>query len=114
MRINNTFKIKNRDKIFSIKTNSRQAKYSFYMSHEQRKSDNVLIQCSCNALISSPVVCRVPSEYQQLLDTSVVRLNPGTISNNSKKSRLYSQVFCCEVFLKHSLQMGDLVLVLEL
>ena len=55
----------------------------------------------------------MPSEYQQLLNTSVVRLDPGTISRNCKKSRLYSQVFCFEVNLRHSLQTGDLVLVLE-
>ena len=55
----------------------------------------------------------MPPQYQPLLNTSVVRLTPGTISRASKKSRLYSQTFCFEVNSTSSLQLGDLALVLE-
>ena len=100
-------------KINDILLNSKQSKYSFYATHSQDVSSDALIQCTCNSLISVPTVCRVSPQYQPLLNTSVFRLTPGTISRASKKSRLYSQTFCFEVNLTSSLQLGDLALVLE-
>ena len=109
---NDIFKFKIDKRIISVKTNSKQFKYSFYMTHSQIVCSEV-IQCACSSLISTPTVCRVLPKYQPLLNTTIVRLNPGTVCKISKKSRLYSQTFVFEVSLDTSLQLGDLALELE-
>ena len=49
---NDTFKVKTNKRLISIKTKSRQSKYSSYVTHNQDVSSDGLIQCTCNSLIS--------------------------------------------------------------
>ena len=109
---NDTFKIRNNEKLISIPTNDKTTRFSFFLSHDQ-SSGNCLVQCTCNVVVSAPIYCSVPEKYIKLLDTNVVRLQPGTISKNANKSRLYSQTFCFEINLQNSMKIGELVLELD-
>ena len=99
--------------MISVKTNIKKSKLSFFIAHNQDVCSTAIIQCTCSTLIAYPTVCKVLPEYQSLLNTAIVRLNPRTVSKKSKKSRVYSQTYVFEVSLTTGLQLGDLALELE-